>query len=295
MELNYLREFVVLAHVGHFQEAAELLFISQSSLSKHIKVIESEFKHDLFTRTTRKVELTEFGKSFLPYAIRITDIESEYTNKLLTQSNSRSKKMIIGISPMVTLYNLRTFLPIFSKNNPSYQMEFIEGDGLQLRTMLRQNLCNLIIVNEQSNFIDDEFNKILYTEDHLAVIVSSSHPLANESQVSYAQLDGENYIQLGKTNLLQLLSTNIGPADFTVSKVNIMVDLVEKNIGISVFNKKAALLFKARDVKIIDIKPEINIKINVLYPKNRKVSSATESILAYVRSKADENKIKPKV
>jgi len=55
MELNYINEFVVLARVLHFQEAADLLFIGQSSLSKHIKSIETELGEDLFIRSKKKL------------------------------------------------------------------------------------------------------------------------------------------------------------------------------------------------------------------------------------------------
>ena len=40
MELSYIREFVVLAETGNYLEAADTLFIAQSSLSRHIKSIE---------------------------------------------------------------------------------------------------------------------------------------------------------------------------------------------------------------------------------------------------------------
>lgn len=68
MELNYLNDFVTLARIRHFQNAADALFISQSTLSKHIKAIESELGQDLFIRSRKCSQLTEFGKLFLPYA-----------------------------------------------------------------------------------------------------------------------------------------------------------------------------------------------------------------------------------
>ena len=54
MELSYIREFVVLAETGNYLEAADALFIAQSSLSRHIKSIELDLGSPLFDRTTRK-------------------------------------------------------------------------------------------------------------------------------------------------------------------------------------------------------------------------------------------------
>mgnify|MGYP000270200484 CR=1 FL=1 len=70
MELSYIREFVVLAETGNYLEAADALFIAQSSLSRHIKSIELDLGSPLFDRTTRKVVLNGFGQAFLPYAKR---------------------------------------------------------------------------------------------------------------------------------------------------------------------------------------------------------------------------------
>ena len=68
MDINYFREFVILAETKNYWAASERLFIGQSSLSKHIKTLEKSLGAALFDRTSRKVELTEFGKRMLPYA-----------------------------------------------------------------------------------------------------------------------------------------------------------------------------------------------------------------------------------
>ena len=77
MNIDYLKEFVVLADTGNFSRAADALFLSQSSLSKHIKAMEQELAIPLFRRTTRRLELTEDGMSFLTYARQISRLQYE--------------------------------------------------------------------------------------------------------------------------------------------------------------------------------------------------------------------------
>ena len=62
MDINYFKEFVVLAQTGNFMEAADILYSSQSTLSKHIKSMESELGVPLFDRTTRKVKISKYGQ-----------------------------------------------------------------------------------------------------------------------------------------------------------------------------------------------------------------------------------------
>ena len=83
MELSYIREFVVLAETGNYLEAADALFIAQSSLSRHIKSIELDLGSPLFDRTTRKVVLNGFGQAFLAICQnRWWKIQEEYENVL---------------------------------------------------------------------------------------------------------------------------------------------------------------------------------------------------------------------
>ena len=74
MELNHVKEFIALTKTENYLEAAENLFTSQSSLSKHIKSLEAELGTTLFDRTTRQVKLNEAGKVFLKYAQHLIDI-----------------------------------------------------------------------------------------------------------------------------------------------------------------------------------------------------------------------------
>ena len=66
MEVQYVREFLTLVKYGNYLAAADELFISQSTLSKHIFALEKELGLSLLNRTTRKVQLNQYGPLFSP-------------------------------------------------------------------------------------------------------------------------------------------------------------------------------------------------------------------------------------
>lgn len=65
MELNWLRTFIAASQTRNFRKASEQLYISQPSVSVHIKQLEKELGVALFERSNKKVALTEAGRYFV--------------------------------------------------------------------------------------------------------------------------------------------------------------------------------------------------------------------------------------
>lgn len=96
MELNHVKEFIALTKTENYLEAAENLFISQSSLSKHIKSLEAELGTTLFDRTTRQVKLNEVGKVFLKYTQQLIDVRYQCNTALINLKDSEEQSLTIG-------------------------------------------------------------------------------------------------------------------------------------------------------------------------------------------------------
>ena len=76
MNLNQLEYFRTLAHEEHYTRAAQMLSITQPSLSHAIAQLEQELGTRLFEKKGRNIVLTRYGKIFLPYvedALKILD------------------------------------------------------------------------------------------------------------------------------------------------------------------------------------------------------------------------------
>src|SRR5271156_2124142 len=82
MEFELLRSFVAVAECGGFRRAAELLNLTQSTVSQQIKRLELETKRPLFRRTTRTVALTDDGEMLLGDARRLLQFEEAARHRL---------------------------------------------------------------------------------------------------------------------------------------------------------------------------------------------------------------------
>ena len=281
MELNYLREFVALAQTCHYQETADRLFISQPSLSKHIKAMEAELGAELFKRTSRRVELSEFGSAFLPYAQRIAAIQEEYTGTLLRELQWKEQRMAVGISPLVTLHSLQPFLTGFAQAHPDYQIDLVERDDVSLRRLLRSGRCTLIIAAQSPRFDDREFAALPYAKDILVALMTETHPLAGHAAVTGADLADETILQLEETDLASYLE---GVQKIrTVARQSILADLVLSGMGVGILTQNAARHFEMPGLVRVPIAPEVVIRLNVLAPKNCKLPFPAKELLKFVK------------
>ncbi|MCC8102844.1 MAG: LysR family transcriptional regulator [Clostridiales bacterium] len=286
MELNYINEFIVLARVLHFQEAADLLFISQSSLSKHIKSVETELGEDLFIRSKKKVALSDFGKAWLPYAERIANTQHEYTQNLLGRETA-IPEVNIGYIPLVTLYNFIPFFTDYKKQHPHCQYSFLQGSDRELLDWLQQKKVDFILTGD-CDIPEDLYQRQFYTSDTLSVVMPESHPLADQSEVSLTDLKNESLIEFHHmTSLRQCIhetdpSFDLHPT-IVVDKPSVLFDLIQKGMGLSILTHNMASHLKVEGTVIRPISPDIYYELYMVCPI-RKTSRVAREFADYLKS-----------
>lgn len=285
MELNYLKEFVVLSEKQNFLEASEALFISQSSLSKHIKSLENELGFPLFERTTRRVKLTEYGNIFLDYAKKITNLQYQYKTALINHSQTIKHTITIGSIPLLAPYHITDAIMNFKTANKNISINLIEDESANLKNLLRQNKCDMAFIRDIDDK-DDEFAKIQYTSDKLAAVLPNYHPLSNSKEIKLTQLQYEDFLLLKPDSLLYKVcidscedsgfTPNIA---YTGQRAENIIDLIEKGMGISLLMKKPIQYLSNSNISIVAIKPEIATQVKIYYKKDRNLSEPAKHFI----------------
>lgn len=73
MKIEQIRQIVEVAQVGSINKASQNLYIAQSTLSSSIRAVETELHQEIFIRTKKGIEPTEFGKIFVKYGLEILE------------------------------------------------------------------------------------------------------------------------------------------------------------------------------------------------------------------------------
>lgn len=99
MELRELRIFITAADELHFARAASRLHMSPSSVTEAVQSLEAELGTALFTRTTRRVALTDAGVELLGRTRLILDLVAETTAAVISAGRGDTGSLRLGVTP----------------------------------------------------------------------------------------------------------------------------------------------------------------------------------------------------
>ena len=151
MELNQLEYFIALAHIKNFTKAAKSLNVSQPALSRSISRLEKDLNIPLFIRDSRKVNLTQYGQTFLTYAERILQ-ELETARQDITNM-AEPDSGVVNLSFMHSLgaYLVPDLLKEFRKIYPKIQFRLNQNHSFLLSKQLLKGESDLCLCSAPIN------------------------------------------------------------------------------------------------------------------------------------------------
>ena len=292
MELDYIKEFVELAKTCNFQEAADTLFIAQSTLSRHIKALEAELGISLFIRTTRTVKLSGAARAFLPYAQQLVETAESGLNAIAEYEKASQGTIAIGAIPSMSYYRVNELLYEFTQKHKYLSLNLIEGDTMELVQMLQDGILDFAYIRDadEDNEMWQQFSKINIGIDYLSVVISKKHKFASLDSISIEELQHEKFLLLEKNSFAYSLSilcchkAGFEPnVVFTGKHARNLISMVASGLGVLLLNERSAEHYKTDDVKILKLVPEIKTQICLAYTDEVKMTKAAQFFLDYVR------------
>lgn len=170
INLKQLEVFVTTAEYGSFTRAADVLYLSQSTVSSHIRSLEETLGVLLFDRAARRrVALTEAGKRIYPTAREIVD------RCRVLQSNLPEREgnlLTVGASTVPAQYLIPRFLADFSRQRPDCQFLLRRGDSAGIHELLRSGQIAVGFVGMRMD--EKAFRYVPLLEDHLVLVTENS-------------------------------------------------------------------------------------------------------------------------
>ncbi|CAG2146146.1 transcriptional regulator CynR [Cupriavidus plantarum] len=191
MLLRHIRYFLAVAETGNFTRAAELVHVSQPTLSQQIRQLEDALGAQLFDRTGRTTRLTDAGEAYLVHARRaIHDLEAGrraiHDVGELTRGNLR-----LGMTPTFTPYLFSQLVVAFNARYPNISLSIREMPQERVEPLLADDAIDIGIAFDDIHL--PEVEALSLFEEALSLMVGIQHPHAKRrTALKAADLERES-------------------------------------------------------------------------------------------------------
>jgi len=277
MEIETIREFLTLAGCRNYNKAAKQLFISQPTLSRHIRELEADIGVPLFTRSTRKVELTEFGAYFLPYANKIVDTENQYLSGIAATVKRQQNSISVGYISLLEL-SIADLASEITSANKDIDFTATKGASEDLRRGLREGTFDFIFIREVQPYKDPDLSRIQLFHTPPTLIMPKQHPLAKKKQIDISMLKDEKFLMTEDDALTTVLAPSLSrEAGFDLNIVfhgtrEQVLRLVDRGVGVSlVFLQSGEISYD--NICSAALSSDTVAEINCIYDANKTATS----------------------
>lgn len=267
--------FLTVAKYLNFTEAANHLYIAQSSLSRNISNLEEELEFKLFVRTKKYVRLTPAGATFFEEFSKLTVQAKEAIQKAQQAHADLEGLLRIGL---VENQRSESFLPqcvsALRKDLPKLKLNLIRGNFKELRMALA---CNEIDIAMTIDFDIDEYKdqNVLYQPFYTAegrCVISKFHPLADQEIIQLEHLKELPLIAISPDlsngafqHLLDLCHIHgyTPPHIYYADSVENLILMVESGLGYSVLDENSSIMISSavRAIPINDHGPVVLLAV----------------------------------
>lgn len=236
MNLQKYQAFITTLDCGSFTKAAEILDYSQSSISKMISDLESEWGVVLMERSRAGVQPTSDGLAMLPYVRELINSYRKVKEQAISLSGLETGFIRIGTFSSVAAHWLPAIIQQFQMDYPGIRYEFLLGDYSEIERWLMEGRidCGFLRLPTSS-----AFTSISLEKDEYVVVIPQNHPLTAKKTLSPHDLNDQPFLLLehgGKTDVSELLERYDVKPDirFTTWDDYAILSMVESGLGIGV-------------------------------------------------------------
>ncbi|OZE85693.1 hypothetical protein CH298_21120 [Rhodococcoides fascians] len=180
MDIRSLRYALTLAEELHFGRAAQAHFIGAQPFGRRIQELERELGTDLFLRTSRKVELTEAGRRFLPRANRVlADLDALMAVREGERADSVLRVGVLGFGLADSWSATRQLL---DRHHPRLELSYVELNWENQYDAVRTGEVDVAILHDVGGAEDLRVEQVIEIER--CAVVPAESELADATRLT---------------------------------------------------------------------------------------------------------------
>lgn len=272
--IDQLRVIVSVAHFASFSEAARELQLTQPSVSRTVQTVESTVGTSLFTRSTRRVNLTADGIEFISVAEEILDAYDAGLLRFTAFQRADRGLMTVAALPVLAGGGLAPIVADFLFRHPNVQVQLVTGSAKRVLQLLHTGGADVAVTElpaEAMGLVATPLGK-----DPLRAAVRADHPLAEEERVDWMALSAEHFIQFSEgTSVRRLTDEGFARAgvrpqsSITADATVTAIAMLAQGFGVTALPESSRPLVASADLRFIPLgAPEITRDLAILAPES---------------------------
>ena len=284
MELRVLRYFLAVAREENITAAAEVLHITQPTLSKQLMDLEKELGKQLFIRGKRKITLTEEGMFLRRRAQEIVELADKTQSEFLSNEDIISGDIYIGGGETDAMRIVAKTAKELQKNYPGIRYHLYSGNAQDVTERLDKGLLDFGILIGSSNLNKYDYIRLPVT-DTWGLLMKNDSPLMDKDVISSADLK-----DLPLIVSIQALKTNelSGWSGYSFEDLNIVATynlvynatlMVDEGLGYVLTLDKLVNTSGGSKFCFKPLKPKLEAPLYIVWKKYQVFSKATEKFI----------------
>lgn len=284
MEIRVLKYFLALAREQNITSAAEVLHITQPTLSRQLKELEDEIGKTLFIRGKRKITLTEDGRLFRKRAEEIVELVNKTKFEFSTPSDEIAGEISIGSGETIGMRLIAKTIKNLNYNYPNIRYNLFSGNAEDVTEKLDKGLLDFGLLIEPVDVTKYEYIR-LPLKDTWGLVMRKDNPLTQKEYIVPDDLVDISLICsrqiLEKSNLTKWLGNDFNKLNI-ISTYNLIFNaalMVDEGIGCAITLDKLVNTGVDSNLCFIPLKNSKHSDLIFVWKKYQVFSKAAESFL----------------
>lgn len=295
MDLWQLHIFVSVVEYKSFSKASEAIYLSQPTVSNHIKELEDHFQCRLLDRMGKTTEPTKAGKMLYQYSKKLLNLRDQAESALFDFTGKIKGELLIGGSTIPSAFIIPELIGPFIKKFPDISIKLTVGDTMQIINDIKYGILEIGIVGAQTN--DPQIIQKKLIKDEMKLIVPADHKWAKKTSIDCSKLFNEKFIAREKGSgtwvsiLKSMEASGFDPkklcAHITMGNTMSVIQGILNRIGISILSTMAVKEeIKTKRLAAISVTGlDLNRYFYLTFSKKRSPSPICSKFIEYINSK----------
>lgn len=288
MEIRVLRYFLTVVREEGINRAAEVLHITQPTLSRQLSQLEEEIGVKLFHRGARKITLTNEGILLRRRAEEILALVDRTEQELAWQDELVEGRIVIGGGELAAMQELPEIMGAFREKYPLVTFDIFTGNADLVKEQMEKGLIDIGVLLEPIDMEKFDFIR-LKGKEQWVVLMRPDDPLAEKESIRAKDLENAPLILPRRTNVQNELVNWLGDF-FQESQVLFTSNLstngalmVQKGLAYSLVIEGSIPFWDKDKITFRPLSPKLTANSVLAWKKQQPFSLAATKFIQHIR------------